>query len=286
MKHGKLKAVSVVIIGLLLGYTIATQLNGFLGIDFIAKDLPVEVVPDEVHALDASAPMDAVSAVVLSSGALQDELLVRAAETLADAVQTRTGQRPLIAEVGGDLPAGLRIIVGAQSAPELAKSQPESPEAFTLASLQPAGDDQALGVVGGSRLGDAYGMYRLADELLAGVDDAVLFSQPQTVVPAMSRRLVDLGAVGIPQDPTGWDPANYSHHLRAFEDVFLAEAPYVDQEKFAEVQAQFADYVQRMIAYGNNGIVIPGFLEFINFDHIGDGFEVYSADSDYRARHL
>ena len=102
----------------------------------------------------------------------------------------------------------------------------------------------------------------------------------------MSQRLVDLGGVGIPQDPTRWDPANYSHHLRAFEDVFLAEAPYVDQEKFAEVQAQFANYVQRMIAYGNNGIVIPGFLEFINFDSVGDGFAVYPADSEYRARHL
>ncbi|MCB0202713.1 MAG: hypothetical protein KDI03_21785, partial [Anaerolineae bacterium] len=262
------------------------QLNGFLGIEFIPKDLPVEVVPDEVPALEASAPMDTVSAVVLPSDALQDELLMRAAETLADAVQTRTGQRPLIAEVGDDLPAGRRIIVGAPAAPELTASQPESPEAFTLAPFRPVGDDRALGVVGGSRLGDAYGMYRLADELLAGADDAALFSQPRTVAPAMSKRLVDLGAVGIPQDPARWDPINYSHHLRAFEDVFLAEAPYVDQEKFAEVQTQFADYVQRMIAYGNNGIVIPGFLEFINFDQIGDGFEIYPAGSDYRARHL
>ncbi|MEZ4770763.1 MAG: hypothetical protein R2844_20380 [Caldilineales bacterium] len=29
-----------------------------------------------------------------------------------------------------------------------------------------------------------------------------------------------------------------------------------------------------MIAYGNNGIVIPGFLEFINFDQIGDGYQI------------
>ena len=102
----------------------------------------------------------------------------------------------------------------------------------------------------------------------------------------MSRRLVDLGGVGIPQDPARWDPANYSHHLRAFEDVFLPEAPYIDPVKFAEVQAQFADYVQRMIAYGNNGIVMPGFLEFVNFDKVGDGHAIYPADSEYRARHL
>ena len=71
MKHGKLKAVSVVIIGLLLGYAIAAQLNGFLGIEFIPKDLPVEVVPDEVPALEASAPMDTVSAVVLPGPATE-----------------------------------------------------------------------------------------------------------------------------------------------------------------------------------------------------------------------
>jgi hypothetical protein len=129
-------------------------------------------------------------------------------------------------------------------------------------------------------------MYHLAGEMLAGIDDVALYGLPRVFEPAMSRRLVDLGAVGIPQDPTRWDPANYSHHLRAFEDVYLPGAPYVDQQKFAEVQAQFADYVQRMIAYGNNGIVIPGFLEFINFDKVGDGFEVYPAGSEYRARHL
>ena len=60
----------------------------------------------------------------------------------------------------------------------------------------------------------------------------------------------------------------------------------MDQAQFAEVQAQFADYVHRMIAYGNNGIVIPGFLEFINFDRVGGGTAIYPADSEYRARHL
>ena len=37
MKHGKLKAVLVIIIGLLLGYAVATQLGGFLGIEFSAE---------------------------------------------------------------------------------------------------------------------------------------------------------------------------------------------------------------------------------------------------------
>ena len=173
-------------------------------------------------------------------------------------------------------------MVGAQTAPELADARPESAEAIAYVPFTTVNGQHSLGIVGGSRLGDAYGMYRLADEILTGTDDAALFGQPRSFKPAMSQRLVDLGGVGIPQDPARWDPTNYSHHLRAFEDVWLPEAPYVDQEKLAEVQAQFADYVQRMIAYGNNGIVMPGFLEFVNFDKVGDGQEIYPADSEYR----
>jgi hypothetical protein len=46
MVNRKLKAGLVVIIGLLLGYVVAAQLSGFLGIAFIVKDLPAAVPPD------------------------------------------------------------------------------------------------------------------------------------------------------------------------------------------------------------------------------------------------
>ena len=87
---------------------------------------------------------------------------------LADAVATRTGQRPQVMEAGSEQPAGRLIVVGAQTAPELASARPESTEAITYLPFATADGQQSLGMVGGSRLGDAYGMYRLADELLAG----------------------------------------------------------------------------------------------------------------------
>ena len=31
---------------------------------------------------------------------------------------------------------------------------------------------------------------------------------------------------------------------------------------------------------------MPGFLEFINFDKVGDGHAIYPAGSEYHARHL
>ena len=286
MKHGKLKSVLAIVVGLLLGYIVATQLSGFLGIKFIAKDLPAVATPATVAPSLKETTLTPVAAIVLPDGALRDDLYIRAAGALADAATTRTGQRPQVIEAGSEQPTGRLIIVGVQARPELASTKHELGEAFVFTPLATANGERSLAVVGGSRLGEAYGIYRLADEVLTGMDDAVLFSQSHAFVPAIRQRLVDLGGVGIPQDPAGWDPTNYSHNLRAFEGVFLPEAPYIDQAKFTEVQAQFADYVQRMIAYGNNGIVMPGFLEFINFDKVGDGFAIYPADSEYRARHL
>jgi len=243
MKHGKLKAALVIIIGLLLGYVVATQLSGFLGIKFIAKDLPAEITHEAVApSLNSTTSLNPVAAIILPDGALQDDLYVRAADALADAVATRTGQQPQVMEAGSAQPAGQLIVVGAQTAPELASAKPKSAEAIAYVPFTTVNGQRPLGVVGGSRLGDAYGMYRLADEMLAGADEVALFGQQRTFEPAMRQRLVDLGGVGIPQDPARWDPTNYSHHLRAFEDVFLPETPYIDQAKFAEVQAQFADY--------------------------------------------
>lgn len=285
MQQGKVKTAVVIAVGLLLGAVIAGQLNAFLGISFTAKDLPHEAVYTPGPPLQPAAPLLPVAAIVLPDGARQDELYLRAATELAGQLEVRSGQRPAIVDSPADAPAGRQIFVGAANAPDAAATlRFASPEAFAFVPSQETGGEPSLAVIGGGRSGDVYGLYRLADQVLGGVDEATLYGAARAFAPALARRLVDLGAVGIPQDPARWDPTNYSHHLRAFEDVFLAGPPYVDEAQFAVVEQQFHDYVQRMIAYGNNGIVIPGFLEFIDFDRVGDGTEIYPADSDYRAR--
>nr|MCU0922875.1 hypothetical protein [Burkholderiaceae bacterium] len=285
MKHSRLKTTIVIAAGLLLGYVIAGQFNAFLGISFTAKDLPQEAVYTPAPSSPSPAPLAPIAAIVLPDGALDDELYMRAAAELADQLAARSGRRPAIVDSLLAAPAGRQILVGAANAPDQAAAlRFATPEAFVFAPAPGARGSQSLAIVGGGRSGDVYGLYRLADEVLGGIDEATLTGETRSVAPALAQRLVDLGAVGIPQDPARWDAANYSHHLRAFEDVLLAEPPYVDAAGFAEVEQQFADYVQRMIAYGNNGIVIPGLLEFIDFDRVGDGYEVYPADSDYRTR--
>lgn len=285
MTHSRLKTIVVIAVGLLLGYVIAGQLNAFLGISFTPKDLPKEAAYTPGPPLQPVAPLSPVAAIVLPDGALQDELYTRAAVEMADQLEARSGQRPAIVDSPAAAPAGRQILVGAANAPdEAATLRFESPEAFAFVPFAGEAGEPSLAVVGGGRSGDVYGLYRLADDVLGGIDEAAIYGETRSVAPALAQRLVDLGAVGIPRDPARWDPANYSHHLRAFEDVFLAGPPYVDESGFAEVEQQFQDYVQRMIAYGNNGIVIPGFLEFIDFDRVGDGEEIYPAGSDYRAR--
>jgi hypothetical protein len=285
MKHSKLKTVVIIGISLLLGYVLAVQLNAFLGISFTAKDLPQEAAYTPGPPLAPSAPLAPVNAIVLPDGALQDDLYTNAAAALADQIEARSGQRPAIVDSPTAALAGRQILVGAANAPDQAAAlRFATPEAFVFAPFAAPDSSQSLAIVGGGRSGDVYGLYRLADDVLGGVDEATLTGETRSFTPALAQRLVDLGAVGIPQDPARWDAANYSHHLRAFEDVFLAEPPYIDEAEFAEVEQQFHDYVQRMIAYGNNGIVIPGFLEFIDFDRVEDGQAIYPADSEYRAR--
>ena len=98
MNHRKLKAVIVIIVGLLLGYLVATQLNGFLGIEFVAKDLPQEVVPDAVTPAQPVRSLTPIAAIVLPAGAQQDDLLghFRVGQRRAgQAIDARTGRLPL-----------------------------------------------------------------------------------------------------------------------------------------------------------------------------------------------
>ncbi len=96
-------------------------------------------------------------------------------------------------------------------------------------------------------------------------------------------RIVDAGGVGIPADPSDWGD-DYSHNPRTFHDLLLDRAPWIDREQWERVEAEWFDHVDRMRAYGNNGIVVPLFLELLTFDAVGGGSEVIPAGSAARDR--
>ena len=94
--------------------------------------------------------------------------------------------------------------------------------------------------------------------------------------------MVDLGAAGVEPDPEQWrGGTDYSHYSRAFEDVFLDEAPYIDEAALADARASVLDYAHHVLAQGYNAVAVPGFLDYVTFSAIP---EIYADDPDYAAR--
>jgi hypothetical protein len=108
--------------------------------------------------------------------------------------------------------------------------------------------------------------------------------KPRAPSSPLPLRLVDTGGVGIPADAEGWG-RDYFHNTQAFHDLILLEPPYVDERAFRGVQEDWGRYLDRMAAYGNNGVVVGVFLELLDFDRLPGGKPVYEAGSPYRERH-
>jgi hypothetical protein len=103
-------------------------------------------------------------------------------------------------------------------------------------------------------------------------------------LPPLPFRMVDLGGVGIEADAEAWGK-DYSHNTRRFDSVFRSEEPFVDQAEADRVLSRFRDYADRMSALGFNAIEFQAFLELVDFDRLGSGFDVYPEGSVERKRH-
>lgn len=97
-------------------------------------------------------------------------------------------------------------------------------------------------------------------------------------------RLIDMGGVGIVPDTVNWGN-NYEHNVHRFEDMIRASAPFIDTAAFQRIEKELNIYVNRIKEFNYTGIVFPGFLEFVNFDSVGNGFEIYPKNNIYRLRH-
>jgi hypothetical protein len=97
-------------------------------------------------------------------------------------------------------------------------------------------------------------------------------------------RIVDLGGVGVLPDTANWG-TNYEHNQRFFEDVMLVNPPFINTKALEREREKLALYCSRMADFGYNAIALPWFLEYINFDKLGTGQEIYGRESVYRNRH-
>lgn len=107
---------------------------------------------------------------------------------------------------------------------------------------------------------------------------------PGTAKDTLPLRIVDFGGIGVVPDTASWGD-NYEHNQRFFEDVMLVTPPFIDTVALKREHLKMAHFAGRMSRFGYNAMAMPWFLEFINFDKVGNGGEVYSRESIYRARH-
>ncbi len=111
-----------------------------------------------------------------------------------------------------------------------------------------------------------------------------VYPEPDAGAEPVPLRMSDMGGVGIPADTAGWGD-DYSHHTRLFEEVFLEASPFADTLVFRRELEKLSLFSGRMKRYGFNAMVMPWFLELINFDLVGDGKQIYGDASPYRRRH-
>ena len=107
---------------------------------------------------------------------------------------------------------------------------------------------------------------------------------PDSGTTCLPMRMVDIGGVGVLPDTADWGN-NYEHHQHYFEDVIRVTSPYIDSAAYSREVQKMESYAGKMSQYGFNAIALPWFLEFINFDKVGNGNQVYGKESIYRDRH-
>lgn len=115
-------------------------------------------------------------------------------------------------------------------------------------------------------------------------DPADVVIREDTSSMELPLRIVDIGGVGVVPDTANWGD-NYEHNQHFFEDVMLVDPPFVDEKAFAREKQKLIAYVERMGEFGYNAIAIPWFLEFVDFEKVGNGNEIYTDNSLYKRRH-
>ncbi|WP_432559260.1 hypothetical protein [Granulicoccus sp. GXG6511] len=261
-----LGAVVATVLGLVAGAALAGQLSNALAIRFENKTVPAEEPANADH-LDVQ-PLAALGRITAPAAFLDHPRTQLAERLLRAAVDNR---EPLTTAAPVDIEVVIESTEGIS---------PGGDEAYSLHVT-----DSTLTIRAASGLGATNGLFRVADQLAAGHDWRELDTDGE-VRPALGERFVDTGAVGVRPNPDAYRAQDdYQHSSGALEDVVLADAPYVDPAALDRVAAEWREHVDHAVAYGYNGVIINGFLEYVNFDRLGDGFEVYPADSPYRARH-
>ncbi len=248
------------------GALVAVGVSGTLGITFTAAAVPVE------H------PVAAPSRAVVAPPAVRtlvipdDKRVALAADAVVTALRQRGATPPTV--VHGETATGPDVL--------LVRLLPTVPagEAFVLDHAAPG-----LALTARTAAGAAAGLYTVADRIRSAAEVLPAAEAGQVQQPRLGLRLTDVGAVGLNADPAAFaGGANYSLNSDVVESALLPAAPWVDQAAVATIAGQFHEFVDHALSLGYNGVVLPGFLEYVTFQGVGDGHAVYPAGDDHVAR--
>ncbi|MER6970145.1 hypothetical protein ABT304_03750 [Nocardioides sp. NPDC000445] len=248
---------------LAVGFVLATQVSGFLGI----SAEPVAAAPETASVAAArTATAPTVGRVRLA----EDEAgpRVRLAAAAFQKAVDDSGAR-----AGGTLTVTTGTGLG----------EGAGAEAYRATS-----DGTDIHLEAADAAGAAAGLYQLADRVRTARPLLTPGEDGEVQQPDLPLRLVDKGAAGVPGTAADWRTGEeYSHNSGQFADAILSDAPFVDTEALAEDAEEFRTYVDHQLGRGYNGIVMPGFLEYVTFDRFGDGDEIYpTAEDPHIARAL
>lgn len=248
---------------LALGFAVALGVGEALGL----RHEPADTPPAVSSAVDVASvvPAPSIARIDVPAG----ERVELAAAAVADALTDRGAPAPT---VGSDATEGADLAVS------LVPAFADSPEAFRLSQ----GVDGRYELQAAGPEGAAAGLYSLADRIRSG---AALVADGTTQEPRLGLRLTDSGSVGREADPAAFAAGDdYSLNTDVVAGAVLPEAPWVDQEAVARIDAQFHQLVQHALRQGYNGVVVPGFLEYVTFSGVGDGHQVYPEGDPHVAR--
>ncbi|MGW8481819.1 hypothetical protein ACWGJP_01675 [Microbacterium sp. NPDC055903] len=148
----------------------------------------------------------------------------------------------------------------------------ETDDAYTL-----TGTADEIRIEAVSETGAARALYDIAAAAREGRD--IRADAGETVRSRLGLRMADLGAVGVAADPDEWRAGtDYSHASKAFADVFLPDAPYIDAAALGAAFDDYDAYLRRIVADGYNALAFPGFVEFVAFTGV-EG--VYAEGDDH-----
>ncbi|WP_245601914.1 hypothetical protein [Hamadaea tsunoensis] len=252
------RAFSLLIAGLVvlaLGAGVAYGINGALGLSF------TPVAAAEEHPVAAPERADVPAPDIARIVVPDEPRLAKAAAAVADALAGRGRSRPEIVHAGAKDGRTLSVDIGALSG--------HKAEAYRI-----TGDAVEAADVAGA----AAGLYAYADR----VGSARALPVGEVVEPRLGLRLTDAGSVGREPDEAAYRAGtDYSLNTDVVGRALLPGAPWVDQAAVDRIAGEFRQFVDHSVAEGYNGIVVPGFLEYVTFAQVPG---VYPAGDPHVAR--